>query len=72
MLDSQAKKRNSTSEPSPQSNIWQEILRDAMTKKDLEESNVFIFGDKFSGKRALIKIMNKEILKSDHEGKITK
>jgi len=68
MLDSQARKRVSNAETAPQSNIWQEILREAMTKKDLEESNVFIFGDKFSGKRALIKIMNKEILKSEHEG----
>ncbi len=43
-------------------NIWQEILKESMTKKDLDESNVFIFGDKFSGKRSLIKYLNKELL----------
>ncbi len=43
-------------------NIWQEILNEAMTNKDLEESNVFVFGDKFVGKRSLIKIINKELL----------
>jgi hypothetical protein len=51
-------------------NIWNEILRESMTKKDLEESNVFIFGDKFSGKRSLIKHINKELLqKGEVEGK---
>lgn len=54
-----------------QSNIWQDILRESMTKKDLEESNIFVFGDKFSGKRSLIKFINKELLqKSDFDGKI--
>jgi hypothetical protein len=51
-------------------NIWQDILKSAMTKKDLEESHVFIFGDKFCGKRSLIKIINKELLqKGELEGK---
>lgn len=53
----------------PQSNIWQDILRESMTKKDLEESNIFIFGDKFTGKRSLVKVINKELLaKNDLEG----
>jgi len=57
-------------ENSKQENIWQEILNSAMTKKDLEESNVFIFGDKFSGKRSLVKMINKELLqKGELEGK---
>jgi len=43
-------------------NIWQEILKESMIKKDLDESNLFIFGDKFSGKRSLIKYLNKELL----------
>jgi hypothetical protein len=47
---------------SNKTNIWQEILREAMSNKDLEESNVFLFGDKFVGKRSLIKIINKELL----------
>jgi mannitol/fructose-specific phosphotransferase system IIA component len=41
-----------------------------MAKKDLEESNVFLFGDKFVGKRSLIKVINKELLqKGEVEGK---
>lgn len=46
----------------PTNNIWQEILKESMTKKDLDDSNVFVFGDKFSGKRSLIKYLNKELL----------
>jgi hypothetical protein len=51
-------------------NMWQDILRDSMTKKDLEESHVFLFGDKFSGKRSIVKFINKELLlKGEFEGK---
>ena len=54
-----------------QSNIWSDILRESMLKKDLEESNIFIFGDKFTGKRSLIRIINKELLqKGELEGTI--
>ena len=61
------------SETQNQNNIWNEILRESMTKKDLEESNVFIFGDKFSGKRSLIKHINRELLqKGELEGKLYK
>ena len=42
------------------SNIWQEILSESITKKDNEETNIFVFGDKNSGKKSLIRIMNKE------------
>lgn len=42
------------------SNIWQEILSESITKKDNEEINIFVFGDKNSGKKSLIRIMNKE------------
>jgi hypothetical protein len=52
-------------------NIWQDILDEAMTKKDLEESHIFIFGDKFVGKHTLIKIINKELLqKNEFDGKL--
>jgi hypothetical protein len=40
----------------PTTNMWQEILRDAMTNKDLEESHLFIFGDKNVGKNLNTKI----------------
>lgn len=51
------------------SNIWNDILKESTSKKDLEESNVFIVGDKFTGKRSLIKIINKDLLaKNELEG----
>jgi hypothetical protein len=51
-------------------NIWQDILNEAMGKKDLEESHVFIFGDRMVGKNTLIRFINKELLqKNDFEGK---
>ena len=69
MIADKNKKQN-PAENVKQENIWQEILNSAMTKKDLEESNVFIFGDKFSGKRTVIKVINKELLqKGELEGK---
>lgn len=42
-------------------NIWQQILKEANTHKEIEESHVFIFGDKNSGKRSLIKTISKEL-----------
>jgi hypothetical protein len=53
------------------SNIWNEILTSAYSKKDLEESNVFIFGDKFTGKRNLVKAMNKELLQYEDKKILT-
>lgn len=44
-----------------QANIWQQILKEASTHKEIEESHVFIFGDKNSGKRSLIKTISKEL-----------
>jgi len=51
-------------------NIWQEILKESTTKKDSEEANIFVFGDKDTGKKSLIKIMNKEAAPQDYESKI--
>ena len=62
--------KNKTEQNQTQSNIWNDILREAMSKKDLEESNIFFFGDKFVGKRSLIKVINKELLqKGEYDGK---
>jgi hypothetical protein len=62
-------KRKSQIDEATQSNIWQDILREAMTKKDLEDSHIFVFGDKFVGKHTLIKLINKELLqKNEFEG----
>ena len=46
--------------------MWQEILREAMPKKDIENTNVFVFGDKMTGKRALFRIMNSNLI-SDND-----
>jgi hypothetical protein len=65
------KRKSQPDAEAPQANIWQDILREAMTKKDLEESHIFVFGDKFVGKHTLIKIINKELLqKNEYEGYI--
>lgn len=42
-------------------NLWQEILKDAMSKKEIEDTNIFVFGDKQSGKRTLIEQISKVI-----------
>lgn len=55
----------------PQTNMWQEILREAMISKDLDESHLFIFGDKNVGKKSIIRIINKEYLqKFEYEGNL--
>ena len=48
-------------------NMWQEILREAMPKKDIENSNIFVFGDKMTGKRALFKVMNRSVFQDDED-----
>ena len=51
------------------SNIWQEILSESIIKKDNEEPNIFVFGDKFTGKKSLIRVMNKEFSTFESESK---
>ena len=46
-------------------NIWQEILREAMPKKEIENTNIFVFGNKMTGKRTLFKIMNRIVFADD-------
>lgn len=41
--------------------IWQQICNDATIHKEIEESHVFVFGDKNTGKRSLFKSLNKEL-----------
>ena len=50
-------------------NIWQEILKESTSKKEAEEANIFIFGDKATGKKSLIRIMNKDAAPQDYESK---
>jgi hypothetical protein len=51
--------------------IWQEILSESIIKKDSEEPNIFIFGDKSTGKKSLIRLMNKEAASAEIESKKT-
>lgn len=41
-------------------NIWEQIIKEANTLKEIEEPHIFLFGDKNSGKRSLIKSINKD------------
>lgn len=52
-------------------NIWQEIINESTTKKDIEEANIFVFGDKDTGKKSLIRTMNKESVNQDYESRIS-
>ena len=51
------------------SDIWKEILSESVTKKDNEEANIFVFGDKSTGKKSLIRLMNKECSYNEAESK---
>jgi hypothetical protein len=42
-------------------NIWEQVLKEASTIKEIVEPHVFILGDKNSGKRQIIRAMNKEM-----------
>ena len=61
------KRKTSINQPGKPTNMWQEILREAMPKKDIENTNVFVFGDKMTGKRALFKIINSTIFSGNDE-----
>lgn len=52
------------------SNMWQEILREAMTKKDIDDSNIFVFGDKSCGKKTLFRMLSKEVLGEEETKKV--
>ena len=65
---SKLQKKQTKEETSNQNNLWNEILREALTKKDLEQSHLFIFGDKNCGKKSIIKTINKDLLNKNEEG----
>ena len=48
-------------------NMWQEILREAMPNTEIDNTNVFVFGDKMSGKRSLFKVMNRSIFSENDD-----
>jgi hypothetical protein len=51
--------------------IWNDILKEAMTKKDVEDSNIFVFGDRSVGKKTLFRLINQEINSKGEETKKT-
>ena len=57
----ESKRKTSSAQPAKTTNMWQEILREAMPKKQIENTNVFVFGDKSTGKRSLFNVMNRSI-----------
>ena len=61
------KRKTSINQPLTSTNIWQEILREAMPKKEIENTNIFVFGDKMTGKRSLFKMMNRIIFTDDDD-----
>jgi hypothetical protein len=44
-----------------ENSIWEQILKETSTQKDSDDTHIFIFGDKNSGKKHLIKSINKEL-----------
>ena len=48
------KGKTAVNQTNKSTNMWQDILREAMPKKDIENTNVFVFGDKMTGKRSLL------------------
>ena len=59
------KRKTSINQPIKSTNMWQEILREAMPKKEIENTNIFVFGDRMTGKRSLFKIMNRIVFSDD-------
>ena len=55
------KKNISTQQKITTTNLWQEILRQAMPKTETDNTNLFVFGDNMTGKRLLLKGMNRAI-----------
>ena len=76
MADNKNNKYNQNSEEYEKllkqgSNIWEEILKESITKKEGEEANIFVFGDKNTGKKSIIRTMNKESAPQDYESKLS-
>lgn len=65
----QDKKSENQKDKESQTNMWQEILREAMTKKEVEDANLFVMGGQKSGKKSLIKLMEKQVAAKHPEEK---
>lgn len=54
-----------------QTNMWQEILREVMVNKQLDDFSIFVFGDKMTGKKSLFRILNDELQQNNEDLKKT-
>ena len=57
------KRKNSITQQKS-TNLWQEILREAMPKTEIDNTNLFVFGDNMTGKRLLFKGINRAIFEN--------
>jgi hypothetical protein len=63
------KRKSSIIQFSKTTNLWQEILREAMEQKELDDTSLFVFGDNMSGKRYLLKGIKNIISDKDEDKK---
>ena len=73
-MDSKNKRKSQEEKPQQEqtSNIWQDIIKEAMTNKELPQSHIFVFGDKNAGKKTLFRNINRIHLgRTEFEGNLT-
>ena len=61
------KSKNSLNHQQKTTNLWQEILREAMPKTETDNTNLYVFGDSMTGKRLLFKGMNRAIFENSQD-----
>ena len=61
------KKNISTQQKITTTNLWQEILRQAMPKTETDITNLFVLGDNMTRKRLLLKGMNRAIFENSQD-----
>ena len=59
--------RNNSITQQKSTNLWQEILKEANPNKEIENTNLFVFGDSMTGKRLLFKGMNRAIFENNQD-----
>ena len=61
------RQRNNSITQQKSTNLWQEILKEANPNKEIENTNLFVFGDSMTGKRLLFKGMNRVIFENNQD-----
>ena len=61
------RQRNNSITQQKSTNLWQEILKEANPNKEIENTNLFVFGDSMTGKRLLFKGMNRAIFENNQD-----